>query len=117
MDGDVMLVCVPVDMDGQVDPRWGRAARVALADVTDGTVASWQQFDVAWDRLHDASGEGVHHARIARFLRDNHVQLVAAGHMGGPMVQMLERMGISVRLGVGGDARAAAIDAAGPAMS
>lgn len=108
-----MLVCVPVTTDGQMDPRWGRAARVAVADVRGGSVVSWQEFDVAWDRLHDETTEGGHHARVARFLQDNHVETVAAGHMGGEMVHMLERMGILVRLGADGDARQAAVSAAG----
>ncbi len=114
-----MLVCVPVTTDGQMDPRWGRAARVAVADVRAGSVASWQEFDVAWDRVHDETTEGGHHARVARFLQDNRVEIVVAGHMGGEMAHMLERMGILVRLGADGDARRAAIAVAGavPAQS
>ena len=108
-----MLVCVPVTTDGQMDPRWGRAARVAVADVRDGSIVSWQEFDVAWDRLHDETTEGGHHARVARFLQDNAVEAVVAGHMGGEMVHMLERMGILVRLGADGDARQSAISASG----
>ena len=108
-----MLVCVPVTTDGQMDPRWGRAASVAVADVRDGSVTSWRQFDVAWDRLHDETTEGGHHARVARFLQDNGVGVVVAGHMGGEMVHMLERMGIRVQLGADGDARQAAIAAIG----
>ena len=34
-----MVVCVPVMSGGQIDPRWGRAARVAILDVEDGAVA------------------------------------------------------------------------------
>jgi predicted Fe-Mo cluster-binding NifX family protein len=109
-----MLICVPVTAEGQVDPRWGRAARVAVADVRSGLVERWQEFDVAWDRLHDETTEGGHHARVARFLQDNHVEIVAAGHMGGEMARMLDRMGIGVHLGVDGDARQAAISAAAP---
>jgi predicted Fe-Mo cluster-binding NifX family protein len=108
-----MMVCVPVAADGQVDPRWGRAARVAVAEIRAGALVGWQELDVAWDRLHDETTEGGHHARVARFLRDNHVECVAAGHMGGEMIRMLEQMGIVVRLGIDGDARAAAIAAAG----
>jgi predicted Fe-Mo cluster-binding NifX family protein len=107
------VVCVPVTTDAQVDPRWGRAARVALAEVREGSLVGWQEVDVAWDRLHDETTEGGHHARIARFLQDHHVATVAAGHMGSEMVHMLERMGIHVHLGVDGDAREAAISAAG----
>ena len=109
-----MHVCIPVTSDGQVDPRWGRAARVAVCHVQDGSLVSWEEFAVAWDRLHDEGTEGGHHARVAHFLRDNRVDTVAAGHMGDPMVQMLERLGIAVRLGIGGDAREAAIQVAGP---
>lgn len=109
-----MRLCIPVTTDGQVGQSWGRAARVALADVKDGALLAWEEIDVGWDRLHDETTEGGHHARVARFLRDHHVESIAAGHMGEPMVHTLERLGIAVRLGVAGDARQAAIAAAGP---
>jgi len=108
-----MRVCIPVTTDGQVDHSWGRAARVAVADVEDGSLVAWEAFDVAWDRLHDETTEGGHHARVARFLQDNRVEIVAAGHMGEPMVQMLGRMGIAVHLDIAGDAREAVIAVAG----
>ena len=41
-----MRVCVPITADGQVDPRWGRANRVAVADVADGEIRGWQEFTV-----------------------------------------------------------------------
>ena len=109
-----MRVCVPVTSDGQVGHSWGRAARVAVADVMDGSLVAWNEIDVSWDRLHDETTEGGHHARVARFLRDHQVEAVAAGHMGEPMVHTLERLRIAVHLGVAGDARQAAIVAAGP---
>jgi predicted Fe-Mo cluster-binding NifX family protein len=108
-----MVVCVPVTTDGLVDPRWGRAERVAVADIRDGALVDWQEFHVAWDRLHDEAPEGGHHARVARFLQEHRVEIVVAHHMGGEMAHMLERMGIRVGLGVDGDARHAAISAAG----
>ncbi|HEX9093263.1 MAG TPA: NifB/NifX family molybdenum-iron cluster-binding protein [Coriobacteriia bacterium] len=108
-----MRVCIPVTTDGQVDHSWGRAARVAVAEIQDGSLISWEEFAVAWDRLHDETSEGGHHARVARFLRENRVETVAAGHMGQPMVQMLERMGIAVRVDVAGDAREAVATVAG----
>ncbi len=107
-----MKVCVPVTSVGQIDPRWGRARRVAIADVRDGAIARWDETEVGWDTLHDEGTEGGHHARVARFLRESGVQLVVAEHMGDPMVNMLDKMGISVRLGAGGDARAAVLAAA-----
>lgn len=103
-----MKVCVPVTTDGQIDPRWGRAARVAVAEVHDGRVAQWEEHEVGWDRLHDEGTEGSHHARVARFLMEHHVDAVVAHHMGAGMQQMLQRMGVAVRLGAAGDARIAA---------
>jgi predicted Fe-Mo cluster-binding NifX family protein len=102
-----MRVCIPVSPNGQVDPRWGRAQRVAVADVNGDTIAGWEEFDVGWDGSHDAGGEGQHHARVARFLQEHRVERVVADHMGPGMAQMLEKMGIAVRLGAGGDARSA----------
>jgi predicted Fe-Mo cluster-binding NifX family protein len=102
-----MIVCVPVTGDGQVGSAWGKAPRVAVATVEAGGIAEWQEFDVAWDQLHDEGTEGGHHARIARFLMEHKVGMVVSGHMGPPMQQMLGKMGIGVRLGAQGDARAA----------
>jgi predicted Fe-Mo cluster-binding NifX family protein len=108
-----MVVCVPVTAEGWIDPRWGRADRVALAEVADGAVVSWNELDVGWSRAHDAGPEGSHHARIARFLIEHRVEAVVANHMGEGMLNMLRRMGLDVRLGAQGDARAAAAALAG----
>lgn len=107
-----MRVCVPITADGQVDPRWGRAERVALADVVDGDVVEWREVTVSWGSLHDQGTEGAHHARIARFLRDNAVQAVAVDHVGAGMQRMLATMDIRLVPGRHGDARAAARAAA-----
>ena len=107
-----MIVCVPVTVSGEVDPRWGRAARVAVARVEHGRITDWQEHAVAWDALHDVGTEGGHHARVATFLRDQGVEVVVAGHMGPPMVEMLGKMRILARLGAQGDARVA-VEAAG----
>src|ERR1035441_4946183 len=85
-----MRVCVPITADGQVDPRWGRADRVAVADVADGEIRDWQEFTVAWGTLHDQGTEGAHHARVARSLQDNQVQAIAVGHV-GPGMQRIDR--------------------------
>lgn len=102
-----MKVCVPVTPDGLVDPRWGRAARVAVARIEGGSVVDWHEHEVAWDVLHDVGTEGGHHARVARFLTEQGIDVVVAGHMGPPMVQMLGKMRIVARLGASGDARRA----------
>lgn len=101
-----MVVCLPISPSGQLGDGWGRAHSVAVCDVdSQGEVSDWDEYLVEWDRLHDEGGEGQHHARIARFLMDHHVQRVIAGHMGGGMEHMLGKMGIEVVMGVGGDAK------------
>jgi predicted Fe-Mo cluster-binding NifX family protein len=107
-----MILCVPVTPTGEIDPRWGRAGRVAVADVRDGEIVHWEGWEVGWDALHDEGSEGSHHARVARFLQAQGVQAVVAHHMGDPMVNMLGQMGVAVRLGAAGDARKAVIEAA-----
>ena len=91
--------------DGSIDPRWGRAQRVAIATVNDGSIAAWQEFEVGWDTAHGSGPEGQHHARIARFLQEHGVQTIVADHMGDGMRQKVGRMGIAVRLGAAGTAR------------
>ena len=100
-----IVVCVPVTVDGLLDPRWGRADRVAVATVGQDGIGDWQEFDVGWGGLHDTGTEGSHHARIARFLLDHWVEAVAAHHMGAGMSHMLEKMGLTVQLGESGSAR------------
>jgi predicted Fe-Mo cluster-binding NifX family protein len=107
-----MLICVPIQADGQVDPRWGRAARVAIVETSEGALTAWREFDVGWNELHDQGTEGGHHARVARFLKDHGVEMVVAHHVGPAMMTMLDRMGLAVRLGASGDARQAVSRAA-----
>lgn len=107
-----MIVAIALTADGNAPQGWGRAPRVAVARVEDGRIESWTELDTRWDVLHDEGTEGGHHARIARFLTDNVVQMVVAVHMGPPMVQMLGRMGIAVRFDDATEARVAVINAA-----
>jgi predicted Fe-Mo cluster-binding NifX family protein len=106
-----MIVCVPVTSDGQVDHRWGRAEWIAVANITNGGIESWQEIEVSWDRLHDEGTPAQHHARVARFLRQNHVEGVVAHHVGDGMVRMLETMKLSLFLEATGDARTAVLAA------
>ena len=102
-----MIVCVPVTNDGMVDPRWGKADWVAVADVADGEIVSWQEIEVSWSKLHDEGTPGSHHARVVRFLREHKIEAVVANHMGEGMVRMLATMDLPVHFGAAGDARAA----------
>jgi predicted Fe-Mo cluster-binding NifX family protein len=107
-----MVICVAVTAEGTVDPRWGRAHRVAIAAAEGGAIIDWQVFDVSWDTLHDTGPGGAHHARVARFLREHQVDTVLAHHMGEGMARLLQKMGVTVRLGLVGDARWAVTAAA-----
>jgi predicted Fe-Mo cluster-binding NifX family protein len=107
-----MIVCVPLTSQGWIDPRWGRADRVAVAKLHADEFESWQEFDVGWGHIHDSGSESAHHARIARFLREQRVQVVVADHMGPPMQDMLRKMGIEVYLDASGSARQAALEVA-----
>ncbi len=100
-----MIVCMPVQANGQVGDGWGRAHDVAVARVEGSEVQDWTEYPVRWDELHDQGGEGQHHARIARFLMDHGVERVISGHMGPGMKHMLDKMNISTVLDVRGEAR------------
>jgi predicted Fe-Mo cluster-binding NifX family protein len=107
-----MRICVTLTPDGQAGGGFGKAPRVALVTVDDGRVTASEEHAVGWDELHDTGTEGSHHARIARFLLDHAVEVVAAGHIGPPMQHQLGRMGIAFRLGAEGDPRDVAVAAA-----
>jgi predicted Fe-Mo cluster-binding NifX family protein len=109
-----MRICVPVTDDGQVGGGFGRARRVALATVEGSLIEEFEEFDVRWDVLHDEAGEGRHHARIARFLKEHEVEGVVASHMGDPMRRMLQGLDMRVSLGASGDAKRAVLSAARP---
>ena len=100
--------CIPITHDHQVGHGWGKAPTVAIAEIESGAILSWRVEEVGWDVLHD-SGEGNHHARVVRFIRDNAVTLVVAQHMGEPMQNMLTKLGVRVALGAAGDARTAVL--------
>lgn len=106
-----MIVCAPVSGD-EVVGGWGKAQRVAVASVELGEITSWEEIDVRWDLSHDEGTEGSHHARIVRFLREHHVEVVVAGHMGPPMQNTLAKLGLRVLIGASGDARTAVLAAA-----
>lgn len=101
------IICIPVADDGQVGHTWGKARTVALATVQDGTITSWRTQTVDWNISHDQGTEGSHHARVARFVRDNAVNAVIARHMGDDMHNMLTKLGVRVQQGASGDALAA----------
>lgn len=107
-----VVACVPLGAGRQVAGSWGRAERLAVVTVAAGRAVGWTEHDVAWHTLHDAGTEGAHHARVARFLREQRVDVVVAEHMGPPMQRMIGKLGIRCLLGARGDAEAAVLTAA-----
>lgn len=103
------IVCTPIPADGQVGHSWGRAQTLALAGVEGREITSWRTERVDWDVSKDQVSEGRHHARVAAFIRGNAVTTVVARHMGDDMERMLTKLGVTVRLGIAGDARSAVI--------
>lgn len=112
-----MIVMTTLGPGDTVGGGLGRAARVAVAEVTDGQITSWDEVPVGWDRLHDEGTEGSHHARIATFLKERGIEAVVVEHVGLGMQRMLGTMGLRLVQGARGDARQAVVTAAGTASS
>jgi predicted Fe-Mo cluster-binding NifX family protein len=104
-------IAVPIIHDGGANPiidhRWGRADWVAIAEVADGLINTWEEIEVSWDRLHDEGTDGSHHARISKFLTSNGITMVVADHMGEGMLRMLDTMKITIALDASGSAKEA----------
>lgn len=107
-----MIIAIPVTEDGQIDPRWGKAREVAIAEMTGTDIASWTEHSVGWDDLHDQGAHGTHHARIVRFLRDNGVEAVVINHCGASMMNTMQKMGLIIVDGAAGPAKDMAVAAA-----
>ena len=106
-----MYVATPVDAQEQSAHAWGRAHWIAVADVSDAGIASWDVHEVGWDELHDSSTHGSHHARVVSFLKDQHIQAIVVDHVGEGMQRMLTTMGIPMLPASPGDAKASVLAA------
>jgi predicted Fe-Mo cluster-binding NifX family protein len=112
-----MKIATPVDAAGQSAHAWGRAHWIAVTDVADGAIVSWQVHEVSWDVLHDDSTHGSHHARVVTFLKDQGIQAIVVDHVGEGMQRMLTTMGIPLLPASPGDARASVLTAVRGARS
>ena len=109
-----MKIAIPVDTDGNVDHRWGKAHYVAIAETdASGKLSDFTTHAVRWDELHDEGGHGQHHARIIRFLREQEADAVMVNHMGNGIAHSIDRLGLIILAGAAGDARSLAQVAAG----
>lgn len=95
-EAQTVVVAVPVTEDDGIERRFGKAPRMAVAKVCADGLADWNVIDVNWDVLHDQSEHGEHHARIVKFMRDNEVERVLFSHMGAPMLNTLNKLGLAL---------------------
>lgn len=103
-------VAVVVSPDGsRIGGGLGKASHMAVARVQDGVVTDWQVYPVQWDVLHDEGPHGTHHGRIVRFMQEHDVSRVVAAHIGPPMQNTLSKLGLTLTMGVAGDAREAVL--------
>lgn len=100
-----MIIATPVTPDGNVDPRWGRAHTMALAQVENDELVGWSEVEVNWDVLHDEGTEGSHHARVVTFLRENSVEGVILYRAGEPMLNTMAKMGLVIATDAAGNAK------------
>jgi predicted DNA-binding protein (UPF0251 family)/predicted Fe-Mo cluster-binding NifX family protein len=93
--GAKMIVAVPY-LRGEVNAHFGSTQAFLIAEGVDGRVERTSVFEM--------QGMQHNHAGISGFLKEQGVQVILAGGMGGPMQQALKAQGFELYCGVGGSA-------------
>lgn len=93
--GEPMIVAIPY-LEGAVNAHFGSTQAFLVAETAQGRVQKSTVYEVQ-GMQHDHSG-------IAGFLKEQGVEVIIAGGMGGPMQQALKQAGFSLYCGVGGPA-------------
>jgi predicted DNA-binding protein (UPF0251 family)/predicted Fe-Mo cluster-binding NifX family protein len=93
--GEKMIIAVPY-LDGDVNAHFGSTRAFLLAETSDGRLERSSIFEV--------QGMQHNHAGIADFLKEQGVEVILAGGMGGPMQSALKSAGFELYCGVGGPA-------------
>jgi len=104
-------VCVPLNADGTIHDRLGKARVVATCRVQGAKVSDWVEHTVRWDTTYGVDVLGVHHPRVIRFLKEHKVDVVVANNVCDIMKSTLPTLGIAVHSGHTGDARSAVVAA------
>ena len=102
-------VCIPVNADGTIHDRLGKAPVAVVCQVRDDAVVDWVQHDVHWDQTYGVDVMGVHHPRVIRFLQEHQVDTVVADNVCDGMMRVFDSLGITLYAGVTGDARTAVL--------
>jgi predicted DNA-binding protein (UPF0251 family)/predicted Fe-Mo cluster-binding NifX family protein len=94
-EGEKMIVAVPY-LEGDVNAHFGSTRAFLLAEAVDGRVERTTVYEV--------QGMQHNHAGIAGFLKEQGVEVILAGGMGGPMQHALKMQGFELYCGVSGPA-------------
>jgi predicted DNA-binding protein (UPF0251 family)/predicted Fe-Mo cluster-binding NifX family protein len=93
--GERMIVAVPY-LQGNVNAHFGSTQAFLVAETAEGKIEKASVFQV--------QGMQHNHAGIAGFLKEQGVEVILAGGMGGPMQQALKMQGFELYCGVSGPA-------------
>jgi predicted Fe-Mo cluster-binding NifX family protein len=93
-----MIIAVPY-LDGNVNAHFGSTRAFLVVEAVDGKLENGSVFELQ-GMQHD-------HGGIAGFLKDQGVDVIIAGGMGGPMQAALKQAGFDLYCGVSGSAQAA----------
>ncbi|MGC8571671.1 MAG: NifB/NifX family molybdenum-iron cluster-binding protein [Candidatus Micrarchaeia archaeon] len=94
------IIMAVIDENGMLTGV-GRAPRVAIIYTKDGKVEKIEEIDVRWDKTHENEQEGLHHASVAKFIKEHKVNEIIASGSGPDMRRMLERLGLTIKIGSG----------------
>ncbi len=106
-----MRIATPVDANGQTGSHWGRSHWVAVSEVVDGSIESWDVIEVGWDTSRQSGSHAQHHANVARFLKEHQIEAMVVMMVGGGMRKMMDTMGIRELRASEGDAKASVLAA------
>ncbi|MGC8688407.1 MAG: NifB/NifX family molybdenum-iron cluster-binding protein [Candidatus Micrarchaeia archaeon] len=98
-DDELVLVAV-IDENGMLTGV-GRAPKVAIAKISGAKIKSIEEIEVKWNNTHENEPEGLHHANVARFLREHHTNVLLASGAGFDMRRMIEKLGIKFYINTG----------------
>ncbi len=93
--GENMIIAVPY-LEGDVNAHFGSTRTFLIAETKDGKLESTSVFEL--------QGMQHNHGGIADFLKEQGVEVIIAGGMGGPMQTALKDAGFDLYCGVGGPA-------------
>lgn len=111
-----MRIAVAVLPNGMVNAHFGRASKMALADVENGAITKWEEIDAPFAEMHGDHhhhhGAGhqpspTHQSTIKNFLVEQNVNVVLVHHAGPGLQKVKDDTDIEIVAGAQGNAREA----------